>query len=264
VALGVPRPRISAGFKTVKSPALAMPKPPTVPKAGRLAPTGGRVGGTPGPKAPRIPKPAMPKPFGKSEGDVMGEREYLLSKAVPLGPGVTRRKIKGGIKRFAREMDPKRNPADRFFARNKIAQVGDGAAALAAQRGMTYQRDIVQGVRGLFGKGLPSALRGIARTKEPVWDLTAAQRQLMRRPGVPERLMANQIGRSGHGKDMSTAANYALTSDLSAKRKSAKYALTPHSQRSRLERAHDRTEARRRTLAYRAEKEQASRGKFLP
>lgn len=56
----VPKPRISAGFKTVRSGGLSMPKPPATPKAGRLSPTGGRIGGVPGKTAPRVPGPAKP------------------------------------------------------------------------------------------------------------------------------------------------------------------------------------------------------------
>jgi hypothetical protein len=61
-ALGIPglvKPRVSAGFRTQRGPGMA--KPPKVPMAGRLAPTGNKIGGTPGPTAPRIPKPAIPK-----------------------------------------------------------------------------------------------------------------------------------------------------------------------------------------------------------
>lgn len=56
---GVPKPRISAGFRTMGVRPPAAPTP--TPRAGRLSATGGRIGGVPGPTAPRLPGPVKPR-----------------------------------------------------------------------------------------------------------------------------------------------------------------------------------------------------------
>ena len=85
------KPRVSMGFKTPRPMAMprtsatpaGLPKPPAAPKAGRLSPTGGRIGGTPSPTAPRIPGPTPPKvPTAKAAFRVTPLSEVL---ATPKG-----------------------------------------------------------------------------------------------------------------------------------------------------------------------------------
>lgn len=127
----VPKPRISAGFKTAKSPGLSMPKPPAMPKAGRLSPTGGRIGGVPGKMAPRVPGPAKP----------------------PAVPGLASKSLLTNARRANGKWGFKATP---------LAQVL-GKAPYKRKPGH------VMPVGGDFMKGLPSALRGVAGVRpDPV------------------------------------------------------------------------------------------------
>lgn len=282
----VPKPRISAGFKTVRSGGLSMPKPPATPKAGRLSPTGGRIGGVPGKTAPRVPGPAKPPavpgmaskalltnarrangrwgfkatplaqvlgkaPYKRKPGHVMpvggdfmkgismSEREYVIEKSVrsytsgvldrtdrriaradrpffgapPSGARrvkrnakflavesmntPTGRKVVRGVQQFGREMDPNRNVGAKVMSRMGVAQIGEGAAALAANRGMRgYAPEIARGLKGvLLRKSMP---KGLARA--PRWGVRAEDSEAANIFGHRRRLM-HETGREA-GRDI--------------------------------------------------------------
>jgi len=161
-------------------------------------------------KAPYKRKPGHVMPVGGDfmKGSTVSEREYLIAKALPkipptgnmlkVGPlKVNRRKVRNIAMELGRQMDPNRNVGAKVMSRMGVAQIGEGAAALAANRGMRgYAPEIARGLKSvLLRKSMP---KGLARA--PRWGVRAEDSEAANIFGHRRRLM-HETGREA-GRDI--------------------------------------------------------------
>lgn len=120
--------RIADGFKTQKPMGgMVAAKAPKVPMAGRLSPTGKKVGGTPAPTAPRIPGPVKP-PVAKPA---------LASKAIPLRRVLSNTRRANGKFGYVTTVKKGHTMSEREYVVSKAGRLGMAEAAQGARRAMT-------------------------------------------------------------------------------------------------------------------------------